>query len=160
MKGTAMKQLRPYPTPEEIIAFKRAARRAQAEEMIRLATLAASKLKTRTRQFAAALTRAIDQPRAPASGSSSRNPGARATLASIMEELAATLPAELKAHYTEELAAAARFAPMIDFGLAAWDFAVRALAQVFRGAALGLRVGAWSLDMAAQRFRRMLILGR
>lgn len=146
-----MKQLLYYPTFDEIIAIERAARRAQAAEMVRLATIAASKLKALTRSFAAALSRSLDRPPAPVTRSGSRDVGARATLSSIMEELGASLPAELRVRFGEELATAARVAPVIDFGLAAWDFSGRALARVFQGAARGLRAGAWSLDVAARR---------
>lgn len=145
-----MRQLRFYPTPDEILAIEGAARQAQAAEMLRLATLAASKLKALTHQFTAALARALNQLPAPAPRSSSGDVGARATLASIIEELGASLPAEFRARYAEELAATARVAPLIDFGFATWDFSVRALARVFQVAARGLRAGAQSLDVTAQ----------
>ena len=150
-----MRQLRFYPTPDEILAIEGAARQAQAAEMLRLATLAASKLKALTRDFTAALARPLDQIPAPAARSSSDDIGARATLASIIDELGASLPAEFRARYAEELAAAARVAPLIDFGFAAWDFSVRALARVFQGAAWGLRAGALSLDVTARVLRPM-----
>jgi hypothetical protein len=67
--------------------------------------------------------------------SGSRDVGARATLSSIMEDLGTSLPAELRVRYAEEWATARRIAPVIDFGLAAWDFSVRALARVFQVAA-------------------------
>jgi hypothetical protein len=150
-----MRQLRFYLTPDEILAIEGAARQAQAAEMLRLATLAASTLKALTHQFAAAFARALDPLPAPVARSSSGDVGARATLASIMEELGASLPAELRARYAEELSAAARVAPLIDFGLAAWNFSVRALARVFQGAAWGLRAGARSLDVTARRLTPM-----
>lgn len=150
-----MKQLHYYPTHDEILAIERAARRARAAEMVRLATLAASKLKALTRQLAAALSRALDRPPALAARSGSSDVGACATLASIIEELGASLPADFRVRYAGELAAAARVAPAIDLGLAAWDFTVRALARVFQGAASGLRAGARSFDMAARRLTPM-----
>jgi hypothetical protein len=146
-----MKHILYYPTYGEILTIERAARRAQAVEMIRLAALAASKLKALSRQFAVALSRAFDQPAAPATRSRHGNSGAPATLVSIMEELGASLPDELRTRYAEELATAARVAPAIDFGLAAWDFTVRVLAGAFQGIAQSLRAGAWCLDAVARR---------
>jgi len=146
-----MKQILSCPTYGEILTIERAARRAQAAEMVRLATLAAGKLKALTREFAAALSRAFEQSPAKATRSGSGKSGVPTTLVSIMEELGASLPDELRTRYAEELATAARVAPAIDLGFAAWDLTVRVLAWAFQGVARGLRAGAWCLDVAARR---------
>jgi len=145
-----MIELRDYPAYDQILAIEHAARRAQAEEIRRLAILGASRLTALTRQFAAALARALDQTPVPATGGSSGK-SEPTTLASIMAELGASLPDELRTRYAEELATATRVAPAIDFGLAAWDFTVRAVAGLFQVFAYGLRAGAWGLDSVARR---------
>lgn len=144
-----MMQLRDFPTHGEIRAFELAARRAQSEEIYRLATLAASRLKVLAGKFAATLSRAPDQP--PATRRGPGHSSAPGTLLSIMEELAASLPDDLRTRYSEELMTAARVAPLIDLGFAMGEFTVRTLAGVFRGIAQGLRAGARCLDVAARR---------
>jgi len=146
-----MVQLRDFPTQEEIRAFELAARRAQSEEIYRLAALAAARLKALAGKFAAPSLRALDQPPAPATGRGPGHSSASGTLLSIMEELAASLPDDLRTRYSEELMTAARVAPLIDLGFAMWEFTVRALAGVIRGIAQGLRAGARCLDFAARR---------
>jgi hypothetical protein len=146
-----MMKVRDFPTHEEIRALELAARRAQSDEIYRLAALAVSRLKALAGQLAATLSGTLDQPPAVATGRGSGHSGARATLLSIMEELAASLPDDLRSRYAEELMTAARVAPLIDFGFAMWDFTVRTLAGIIHGIAHGLRVGAWCLDVAARR---------
>lgn len=146
-----MRQLRDYPTYDEILAIEHAARRAQAAEVGRLAILAASELKARTLQIAAVLWRAFEQATAPATRSAYGGSDVPATFASIIEELGASLPGEVRARYAEDLATATRVAEAIDFGVAAWDFTAGVLAQVFQGMARSLRAGAWFLDTAARR---------
>jgi len=143
--------VRDFPTYEEIQAFERAARRAQAEEMYRLVALAAGKLKALAGKFLAALSGAPDKPAAVATGGGLRDSDARPALLSILEDLAASLPAELRTRYAEELLTAARVAPVIDLGFAMWDVTVRTVAGTIRGIAQGLRAGAWCLDVAARR---------
>jgi hypothetical protein len=146
-----MKQILYYPTYGEILTIERAARRAQAVEMVRLAALAASKLKALSRRLGTVLSRTLALPPVPTARGGPGRVGVRAKRASIIEELGASLPAELRVRYAGELAAAARVEPLIDLGLGAWDFTVRALARVFEGVARGLHAGARSLDVAARR---------
>jgi hypothetical protein len=146
-----MMQLRDFPTHEEIRAFELAARRAQSEELYRLAALAASELKALAGKFLTALSGALDKPAAVAAGGGLRDSDARPALLSILEDLAASLPDELRTHYADELLTAARVAPAIDLGFAMWDFTVRTAAGIIRGTAQGLRAGAWCLDVAARR---------
>ena len=144
-----MKQILCYPTYGEILAIERAARHAQAVEMVRLAALAASKLKAITHRCATALSRSLN----PASGTGDGNRHAEApvTLASILEELAASLPEEMRKRHSQELLTAARVAPVIDLGIAAWEFLARIVAGMIHGTAQSLRAGAWCLDAAARR---------
>jgi hypothetical protein len=146
-----MMQQRCFPTYEEIRALEAAARRAQSEEIFRVAALAAGKLKALAGTFLAALSGAPDKPAAVATGGGLRDSDARPTLLSILEDLAASLPDELRARYAEELLTAARVAPVIDLGFATWDFTVRTVAGIIHGIAQGLRAGAWCLDVAARR---------
>ncbi len=147
-----MMQLRDFPTHEEIRALELAARRAQSEEICRLAALAVNRLKALAGEFTAAFFRAPDEPPAPATGGGSSRSGAPATLLSIMEELAASLPHDLRTRYAEELMTAARVAPAIDLGISTWELTVRFLASAIHAIADGLRAGAWCLDVAARRF--------
>jgi hypothetical protein len=146
-----MMMVRDFPTYEEIQAFERAARRAQAEEMYRLATLAADRLKSLAAKFSAALSDGLDQTPSPATTGGPGDSGAPVTLLSILEDLAASLPENLRARYEAELMTATRVAPAIDLGIATWEFTVRVLAGAIRGIAQVLRAGAWGLDAAARR---------
>ena len=146
-----MTQIRHYPTYEEIQSLEHAARRAQAEEMYRLATLAARGLKLLAVKLAASLAHALDQaPSIERTGGSgdSNSPG---TLLSILEGLAASLPENLRARHEAELMTAMRVAPAIDLGIATWEFTVRMIAAAIHGIAQVLRAGAWGLDAAARR---------
>ena len=146
-----MMMVRDFPTYEEIQDFERAARRAQAEEMYRLATLAAGSLKSLAAKFAGALSAAFDQTPSPATTGGPGDSSARTTLLSILEDLADSLPANLRARHEAELMTAMRVAPAIDLGIASWEFTVRVLAGAIRGIAQVLRAGAWGLDVAARR---------
>jgi len=144
-----MIELRTYPRYDEILAMEQAARAARAAEMGRVAALAASKLKAITHRCAAALSRSLNP--TPGTGDGNRHAEAPATLASILEELAASLPEEMRMRHSQELLTAARVAPVIDLGIAAWEFLARFVAGMIHGTAQSLRAGAWCLDAAARR---------
>ena len=146
-----MVQVRYFPTYEEIQALERAARRAQAEEIYRVATLAARRLKALTARFAAALSGALDQTPSLATTGGPGDSNAPATLLSILEDLADSLPENLRARHEAELMTAMRVAPAIDLGIATWEFTVRMIAAAIHGIAQVLRAGAWGLDAAARR---------
>lgn len=146
-----MMKLRAYPTYDEILAIEHAARRAQAEEIGRLAVLGASRLKALALQFAGVVSSALDQSPALATRRGSGNSQRRTALASVMEELCASLPPQVRVLYAEDLAVATRVAGAIDFCIAIWDFTVGILAGVFHGLAGGLRAGAWCFEVAARR---------
>ncbi len=143
-----MLQLRDFPTYDEILAIEHAARRAQAVEVSRLVALAFGKLVALTRKMAGALSSAFDL---PVTGGSPGGSGSSTTLTSIMKELGASLPDEVRIRYSEELATAIRVAPVLDIAFAAWESVVRVLAQAFRGIAQALRATARGLDVAARR---------
>lgn len=146
-----MMQVRDFPTHAEIQAFERAARRARAEEMYRLVTLAANRLKALAAEFAAAFSAAPDHTPARATTGGSGHSNSPATLLSILEELADSLPENLRARHEAELMTAMRVAPAIDLGIATWQFTVRIIAGAIRGIAQVLRAGAWGLEAAARR---------
>lgn len=143
-----MMEVRDFPTYGEMFAIEHAARRAQAAEVSRLLALALRKLIALARKAAGALLNAFDR---PATGGGSGNTEAPTTLTSIMEELYESLPDDVRLRYAEELATAVRVAPVLDLGFAAWEFAARVLAQLFRSVAQALRTSARGLDMAARR---------
>jgi len=143
-----MYQLRDFPTYDEILAIEHAARRAQAAEVSRLIALGFRKLFALTRKMAGVLSDALAL---PATGGESGSSGSATTLTSIMKELGASLPEEVRNRYSEELATAIRVAPVLDMAFAAWESVVRVLAQAFRGIAQALRATARGLDVAARR---------
>jgi len=148
MKGTAMMEVRDFPTYGEMFAIEHAARRAQAAELSRLIGLGFRKLIALARKTANVLSNALEL---PATGGGSGSPGASTTLTSIMEELYESLPDDVRLRYAEELATAVRVAPVLDLGFAAWEFTARFLARFFRGIAQTLRASARGLDIAARR---------
>lgn len=148
-----MKQRRHYATQSEILAIEQAARRAQAAELRRLLALGARKLNESVMRSAKTLSDVFAQPRAAASPRGFQGDRRGAALASVIEELALSLPPEVRERYADDLAAAARIEPLITGGLAAWNITMRALAHGFWGAARGLRAAACSLDFAARRLK-------
>ena len=146
-----MTETRFYPDYGEMLQIERAARYHRAAEMGRLVVLAAGKLKALARRSAAALSRSLDPAPAPKTGGGGEHSSSSATLASIMEELVASLPDELRTRYSQELMTAARIAPAIDLGIETWEFIVRIAAGTIHGIAQGLRGSAWCLDVAARR---------
>jgi len=146
-----MKQRRYYATHSEVLALEQAARRAQAVELWRLLTLAGRELKLLAVRGATGRSETPGEPSAPVHRRQLNEPRKHDMRRSIIEELADSLPVEMRARYAGDIAAAARVEPLIDFGLAAWDFTVRVLAHAFEGAARGLRAAARSLDFVARR---------
>ena len=146
-----MTDTRFYPDYSELLRIEQAARYDRAAEMGRLAALAVGKLKTLARRSAAALSRSLDPATVARTGGGAEHSGSSVTLASIMEELVASLPDELRTRYSQELLTAARVAPAIDLGIETWEFIVRIAAGTIHGIAQGLRGSAWCLDVAARR---------
>ena len=142
-----MIELRVYPNYDEILLIEQTARRERAAEMGRLAALAASKFESVVRRNVAALSQGNDRKPRLQTG------GVRDTraLASILDDLYASLPDEFRARYSQELMTAARVAPAIDLTMETLGLAVRFVAGAFHGLAQGLRAGAWCLDVAAKR---------
>ena len=142
-----MIELRVYPNYDEILRIEQTARSERAAEMSRIAALAASRLKSLAQRCVGALSQRFDQQPRMATGGI----GNATTLSTILEELYASLPAEVRTRHSQELLTAARVAPAIDFAMETSGFAVRIVAAAFHGIAHGLRAGAWCLDLAARR---------
>lgn len=146
-----MKQSRHYPTQSEILAIEQAARRAQAAELRRLLALGARKFNESVMRSAKALSDLFAQPRAAAGSRGAEDDRRSAVPGTIIEELARSLPPEVRERYADDLAAAARIEPLITGALAVWNIMMRALAHGFQGVARSLRAAACSLDFAARR---------
>ena len=127
-----------YPTPEEMLALDRAARRARAEAIASLFAAAGRLLKELIR-------RAADAPR-----TSSQLPTERKTMTTLFWRNAlASLPPSVQRRYATAFEAAERFEAVLDMGIEVWCFARDALAKTSRVAGRAMRGTARTLDHAA-----------
>jgi hypothetical protein len=129
-----------YPTPEEMLALDRAARRARAEAIASLFTAAGRQLKELIR-------RGADAPR-----TSSQLPTERKTMTTLFwrNALASLAPSEQR-RYASTFEAAERFEILLDLSIEAWGFAKDALARICQVAAQAMRGTARILERAAHR---------
>jgi len=127
-----------YPTPEEMLALDRAARRARAEAIASLFAAAGRLLKELIRRDA-------DAPR-----TSSQLPTERKTMTTLFWRNAlASLPPSVQRRYATTFEAAERFEALLDMAIEVWCFAKDALAGTGRVAARAMRGTARTLDHAA-----------
>src|SRR5207248_6070158 len=108
-----------FPTPEEMLALERAARRARAEAIGRLFAAAARPLKEMIMKV----------PRTdPAPREGSRFPTKRKTMTtSFWKDALASLPPSVQRRYAASFEAAEHFEALLDLGVEAWGFAKHAL---------------------------------
>ena len=144
-----------FPTPEEMLAIERAAKRARAQAVARLWAAAWRQLKEPIVRGAAALAgdvrRADAAPRDP-----SQFPTRRKTMTtSFWKDALASLPPHVQRRYAANFEAAERFEALLDLGIAVWGSARDALeyslAEICRAAAHAMRETARILDGAAHR---------
>ena len=129
-----------YPTPKEMLALDRAARRARAEAIASLFTAAGRQLKELIR-------RGADAPR-----TSSQLPTERKTMTTLFWRNAlASLPPSVQRRYATAFEAAERFETMLDLGIEIWGFAKDAIAKTYEVAAHAMRGTARTLERAEQR---------
>jgi hypothetical protein len=129
-----------YPTPEEMLALERAARRARAEAIASLFAAAGRHLKELIR-------RGADAPR-----TSSQLPTERKTMTTLFWRNAlASLPPGAQRRYASTFEAAERFEILLDLSIEAWGFAKDALARICQVAAQAMRGTARILERAAHR---------
>jgi len=129
-----------YPTPEEMLALDRAARRARAQAIGDLFAAAGRLLKELIR-------RGADAPR-----TSSQLPTERKTMTTLFWRNAlASLPPGVQRRYASTFEAAERFEAMLDLGIEVWGFARDAIAKTYEAAAHAMRGTARTLDRAAHR---------
>jgi len=127
-----------YPTPEEMLALDRAARRARAEAIASLFAAAGRLLKELIR-------RAADAPR-----TSSQLPTERNTMTTLFWRNAlASLPPSVQRRYATAFESAERFEAVLDLAIEVWRFAKDALARTGRAAGRAMRGTARTLDHAA-----------
>jgi|SRR5712672_922352 len=127
-----------YPTPEEMLALDRAARRARAQAIGDLFVAAGRLLKELIR-------RGADAPR-----NSSQLPTERNTMTTLFWRNAlASLPPSVQRRYATSFEAAERFEAVLDAAIEVWRFAKDALAKTGRVAGRAMRGTAQTLDHAA-----------
>src|SRR5256885_13422193 len=132
-----------FPTPEEMLALERAARRARAEAIGRLFAAAARPLKEMIMKV----------PRTdPAPREGSRFPTKRKTMTtSFWKDALASLPPSVHRGYAADFEAAERFEWLPDLGVEAGGFARHPLAKICQAGAHPMRGRAGVLDGAAHR---------
>ena len=129
-----------YPTPEEMLALDRAARRARAEAI-------ASLLAAAGRQLKELIRRGADAPR-----TSSQLSTERKTMTTLFWRNAlASLPPSVQRRYATAFEAAERFEAVLDMGIEVWCFARDTLAKTSRVAAHAMRGTARTLERAEHR---------
>ena len=129
-----------YPTPEEMLALDRAARRARAQAIGDLFVAAGRLLKELIR-------RGADAPR-----TRSQLPTQRKTMTTLFWRNAlASLPSGVQRRYASTFEAAERFEILLDLSIEAWGFAKDALARICQVAAQAMRGTARILERAAHR---------
>ena len=129
-----------YPTPEEMLALDRAARRARAQAIGDLFAAAGRLLKELIRGGA-------DAPRTRA-----QLPTQRKTMTTLFWRNAlASLPPSVQRRYASTFEAAERFEAMLDLGIEVSRFAKDAIAKTYEVAAHAMRRTARTLDRAEHR---------
>jgi len=129
-----------YPTPEEMLALDRAARRARAQAIADLFAGAGRLLKELIRRDA-------DAPRTRAQLPTERN-----TMTTLFWRNAlASLPPSVQRRYASTFEAAERFEAMLDLGIEVWRFAKDAIAKTYEVAAHAMRGTARTLERAEHR---------
>ena len=129
-----------YPTPEEMLALDRAARRARAEAI-------ASLLAAAGRQLKELIRRGADAPRTRAQLPTERN--SMTTL--FWRNALASLPPSVQRRYATAFEAAERFEAMLDLGIEVSRFAKDVTAKTYEIAAHAMRGTARTLDRAEHR---------
>jgi len=136
-----------FPSPAEMLALERAARRAQAKAIARLFAAAGRQLKEMIMKV----------PRTdPAPREGSRFPTKRKTMTtSFWKDALASLPPSVQRRYAASFEAAERYEALLDLGVEAWDSAKHALARICQAAARAMRATARILEGAAHRLLPM-----
>jgi hypothetical protein len=140
-----------FPTPAEMQAIERAARRARARAIARLFAAAGrqlSELIVGGATVPAGKVRRTDA----APPYSSRFPTERKTMSAsslFWKDALASLPPNVQRRYAASFEAAERFEALLDLGIEAWGSIKRALGRVCKAAARAMRGTARILDGAA-----------
>lgn len=140
-----------FPTPEELLAIERAARRARAQAIARLLAAAWRQLKELIVRGAAALAGEVRRANA-APRYHSQFPTRRKTMTtSFWKDALASLPPEVQRRYAANFEAAERFEALLDLGIEASGSARHALAKICKATAHAMRETARILEDAAHR---------
>jgi hypothetical protein len=141
-----------FPTPQEMLAIERAARRARAQAATRLLAAAGRELKERIVRAATALAGKVRRTEAaPPYNSQPVSTRRNSMTTSFWKDALASLPPSVQRRYAANFEAAERFEVLLDLGIEAWGSAKHALARICQGAARAMRTTARILDGAAHR---------
>ena len=144
-----------FPTPEEMEALERAARRARAEAMARLFVAAGRQVKEMIARGVTVPSREVGRTDA-APRHRSESPTKRKTMKkSFWKDALASLPPSVQRRYAASFEAAERFEALLDLGVEAWGSAKHALAKFCQAAARAMRGTARILEGAAHRLLPM-----
>jgi len=144
-----------FPTPEEMLALERAARRARAEAIARLFVAARRKVKEMIARGVTVPSREAGRTDA-AAHHRSESPTMRKTMKkSFWKDALASLPPSVQVRYAESFEAAERFEALLDLGAVAWDSTRHALAKSCQASARAMRGTARFLEGAAHRLLPM-----
>jgi len=144
-----------YPSPGEVLAIERAARRAQAEAIARLLAAAARHLKE---MIVGGATVPVGEVRrtGAAPHDKSQFPAKRKTMTtSFWKDALASLPPAVQRRYAASFEAAERYEALLDLGVEAWDSGRRALGKICQATARAMRGTARILEDAAHRLLPM-----
>ncbi|HYS50397.1 MAG TPA: hypothetical protein VEM33_00790 [Burkholderiales bacterium] len=132
-----------FPSPGEVLAIERAARRARAKAIGRLFAVAGRQLKEMIMKV----------PRTdPAPHEGSRFPTKRKTMTtSFWKDALASLPPSVQVRYAASFEAAEHFDALLDLGSEAWGSAKQGLAKICQASARAMRRTARILEGAAHR---------
>jgi hypothetical protein len=144
-----------FPSPADVLAIERAARRARAEAIGRLFAAAGRQLK---KMIAGGATVPADKVlragAAPREGS--QFPTERKTMiTSFWKDALASLPPSVQRRYAASFEAAERFEALLEQSIEAWGSAKRALGKICQAAARAMRGTARILEDAAHRLLPM-----
>ncbi|HMG61104.1 MAG TPA: hypothetical protein VK583_15350 [Burkholderiales bacterium] len=144
-----------FPTPAEMRAIERAARRAQAKAIARLLAAAGRQLKEMIAGGAAVPASKVRRTDA-APRDRPQFPTKRKTMTTLFwKDALASLPPNVRRRYAASFEAAERLEALFDLGIEAWGSVKHALAKICQAAARAMRGTARILDGAAHRLLPM-----
>jgi hypothetical protein len=144
-----------FPTPAEMRAIERAAKRAQAQAIARLFAAAGRQLKEMIVGGAAVPAGNVRSTNAAPCDSSQFPTKRKAMTTRFWKDALASLPPNVQRRHAASFEAAERLEALLDLGIEAWGSVKHALAKICQAAARAMRGTARVLDGAAHRLLPM-----